>query len=404
MSQCSRRCEEGQVRRVKGLHSCCYDCVDCKAGSYLRNPGETLPGEQDPGGKGSAGSGAHSLARVLVHPGLEATPQHPLRFHTTDDLFCTQCGQDQWSPARSRHCFPRRPKFLAWGDLAVLLLLVLLGLALGLVLVTLGLFVRHRDSPLVLASGGLRGCFGLACLGFACLSVLLFPGRPSPASCLAQQPLLHLPLTGCLSTLCLQAAEIFVESELPPSWADRLRGGLRGPWAWLAVLFAMLVEAALCTWCLLAFPPKVVTDWRVLPTEVLVHCRVRSWASFGLVHAANAVLASLCFLGTFLVDTQPGRYNGARGLTFAMLAYFITWITFMPLFANVYVAYQPAVQMGAGLFCALGILAAFHLPKCYLLLWQPELNTPEFFLGGGPGGATGQDSSRVEEETQGRHE
>ncbi|XP_014639207.1 PREDICTED: taste receptor type 1 member 3 [Ceratotherium simum simum] len=358
VSQCSRQCKEGQVRRVKGFHSCCYDCVDCKAGSYRRNP---------------------------------------------DDLLCTLCDQDQWSPDRSTRCFPRRPKFLAWGEPAVLVLLMLLGLALCLALAALGLFIQHRDSPLVWASGGPRACFGLACLSLVCLSVLLYPGWPSPTSCLAQQLLLHLPLTGCLSTLFLQAAEIFVRAELPISWADWLHGRLRGPWAWLAVLLAMLAEAALCTWYLVAFPPEVMTDWRVLPTEALVHCRVHSWVSFGLVHTTNATLAFLCFLGTFLVQSQPGRYNGARGLTFATLAYFITWISFVPLFANVHVAYQPAVQMGAILLCALGILATFHLPKCYLLLWRPELNTPEFFLGGGPGDAKGQDGSGGGEETQGKN-
>ncbi|XP_059547574.1 taste receptor type 1 member 3 isoform X3 [Myotis daubentonii] len=349
VSQCSRQCQEGQVRRVKGFHSCCYDCVDCKAGSYQRSP---------------------------------------------DDLFCTPCAQDQWSPDRSLRCFPRRPRCLAWGELTVLLLLALLGLALGLVLAALGLFVRHRDSPLVRASGGPRACFGLACLGLVCLSVLLLPGWPSPAGCLAQQPLLHLPLTGCLSTLFLQAAEIFVEAELPPSWADWLRGHLQGPRAWLAVLLAVLVEAALCTWYLAAFPPEVAMDWQVLPTEVLVHCRVRSWVGFGLVHAAHGALASLCFLGTFLVHRQPGRHDGARSLAFAMLAYFITWVSFVPLFANVHVAYQPAVQMGTSLLCVLGILATFHLPKCYLLLRLPAGNPPEFFLGGGPGSASGLGGSR----------
>uniref|UniRef100_A0A8C6EXT0 Taste receptor type 1 member 3 n=1 Tax=Marmota marmota marmota TaxID=9994 RepID=A0A8C6EXT0_MARMA len=341
-SQCSRQCEEGQVRRVKGFHSCCYDCVDCKAGNYRQS---------------------------------------------LDDFVCTPCGQDQWSPERSTRCFPRRPRFLAWGEPTVLLLLLLLSLVLGLTLAALGLFVCHWDSPLVQASGGPRACFGLACLGLVCLSVLLFPGRPGPASCLAQQPLAHLPLTGCLSTLFLKAAETFVESELPPNWATWLHGCLRGPWAWLVVLLAILTEAVLCAWYLVAFTPEVMTDWRVLPTEALVHCHMRSWVSLGLVHITNASLAFLCFLGTFLVQSQPGRYNHARGLTFAMLAYFITWVSFVPLLTNVQVVYQPAVQMGAILLCALGILAAFHLPKCYLLLWWPRLNTPEFFLGAGPGDA-----------------
>ncbi|XP_026270684.2 taste receptor type 1 member 3 [Urocitellus parryii] len=355
-SQCSRQCEEGQVRRVKGFHSCCYDCVDCKAGNYRQSP---------------------------------------------DDFVCTPCGQDQWSPERSTRCFPRRPRFLAWGEPTVLLLLLLLSLVLGLTLAALGLFVCHWDSPLVQASGGPLACFGLACLGLVCLSVLLFPGRPGPASCLAQQPLAQLPLTGCLSTLFLKAAETFVESELPPNWATRLHGCLRGPWAWLVVLLAILTEAVLCAWYLVAFTPEVMTDWRVLPTEALVHCHMRSWVSLGLVHITNASLAFLCFLGTFLVQSQPGRYNHARGLTFAMLAYFITWVSFVPLLTNVQVVYQPAVQMGAILLCALGILAAFHLPKCYLLLWWPRLNTPEFFLGAGPGDARDRGRSGSREGPQG---
>lgn len=328
-------------------------------------------------------------------------PQHPLSPPlAVDDLLCTQCERDRWSPDRSLRCFPRRPKFLEWGEPATLLLLVLLGLALGLVLAALGLFVRHRDSPLVQASGGPRACFGLACLGLVCLSTLLYPGRPRPAHCLARQLLLHLPLAGCLSTLVLQAAEVFVESELRPSRADRLRSHLQGPQAWLAVLLAMLVEAALCAWSLGAFPPEVVTDWQALPTEALVHCRMRSWVAFGLPHSANALLASLCFLGAFLGHGRPGRCGGARGLTFAMLAYFITWVSFVPLFANVHVAHQPAVQMGASLLCALGILATVHLPTCCLLLRQPESNTPEFFSGGVPGDAGGRGGSGAEQETE----
>ncbi|XP_007943697.1 taste receptor type 1 member 3 [Orycteropus afer afer] len=355
VSQCSRQCRKGQVRRVKGSHSCCYDCIDCRAGTYRHNP---------------------------------------------DDLFCTPCGLEEWSPDRSTRCFPRKPKFLAWGEPITLGLLVLLGLVLGLALAALGLFIHHRDSPMVRASGGPLACFGLACLGLVCLSVLLFPGWPSPASCLAQQPLSHLPLTGCLSTLFLQAAETFVESELPRGWTGWLQGLLRGPGAWLVVLLAISAEAGLCTWYLVVFPPEVVTNWQTLPQEVLVHCRVRSWVSFGLVHATNATLAFLCFLGTFLVQSRPNRYNRARGITFATLAYFITWISFVPLFTNVHIAYQPAVQMGAILICALGILAAVHLPKCYLLLWQPALNTPEFFLGEGPG-AVGETRENQESVTPG---
>ncbi|XP_055984308.1 taste receptor type 1 member 3 [Sorex fumeus] len=338
-NQCSPQCEEGQVRRVKGFHSCCYDCVDCPAGSYQHSPGDTL---------------------------------------------CRRCAPDQWSPARSPRCFPRTPRILAWGEPVVLVLLALLGLTLSLVLGALGLFLQHRHSPLVRASGGPRACFGLSCLGLGCLGVLLFPGRPSSARCLAQQPLLQLPLTGCLSTLFLQAIQIFAGSALPPGWAGPLQGCLQRAWAWLVVLLALLVQVALCAWFLVAFPPQVVADGQVLPSEMLLQCHQHSWLAFGLVHAPSNVLAALCFLSTFLVRSQPDSHTGARSLTFAALAYLLTWTSYVPLSANVHVNYQPAVEMGATLLSALGILATFHLPLCYMLLRQLHGNTPALFPGEGP--------------------
>lgn len=39
-SKCSADCEDGQVRRVKGFHSCCYDCIDCLPGTYQKEKGE----------------------------------------------------------------------------------------------------------------------------------------------------------------------------------------------------------------------------------------------------------------------------------------------------------------------------------------------------------------------------
>ena len=33
-STCSSECGPGQVRRVKGFHSCCYDCIDCLPGTF----------------------------------------------------------------------------------------------------------------------------------------------------------------------------------------------------------------------------------------------------------------------------------------------------------------------------------------------------------------------------------
>lgn len=113
VSQCSRQCREGQVRRVKGFHSCCYDCVDCKAGSYQRHPGEALGGQPTlrpvrPGTATGSGLGQRQGRKPVA-------PSRPLSSLASDDALCSKCDQDQWSPDGSTRCFPRTPRFLAWG-------------------------------------------------------------------------------------------------------------------------------------------------------------------------------------------------------------------------------------------------------------------------------------------------
>uniref|UniRef100_A0A6I8PCI3 Taste receptor type 1 member 3 n=1 Tax=Ornithorhynchus anatinus TaxID=9258 RepID=A0A6I8PCI3_ORNAN len=325
VSQCSSQCEEGQIRRVKGFHSCCYDCLDCKAGTYRRE---------------------------------------------RDDLACLDCQPSEWSPPRSTRCFPRTDTFLAWGDPAAVGLVLLLLLELTLAGAALLLFCRHLGSPVVEAAGGRLACLSLLALALAAAGALLFPGPPTARGCLAQQPLFLLPLTACLTAMWLKASELFLGSEWP-ALVGPFRRALRGGRAWLAVALGVLAEGALCAGSIVAFLPRVTRDTRTLPTQTLILCRGNTWVGFGIMHALPATLAFGCFLGTFLTH-QPGPGGGlARGLTFAALTYFATWVCFVPVHANAPRATWTALQMGAQLLCVLGLLASFYLPRCYVLLHPP---------------------------------
>lgn len=60
--------------------------------------------------------------------------------------------------------------------------------------------------------------------------------------------------------------------------------------------------------------------------------------------------------------------------------------------------------MGTILFYVLGILATFHLLSVLpAAVGGHSLNTPSFFLGGGPSDARGQGGSGHEEETPGKN-
>ncbi|XP_016402440.1 taste receptor type 1 member 3-like, partial [Sinocyclocheilus rhinocerous] len=144
MSTCSSDCGIGQVRRVKGFHSCCFDCIDCKEGTFL---------------------------------------------NSSDDIQCKSCPAGQWSTLRSTSCVYPIYTYLDWSNYESI------GLILGgiLVLVSLvwvgALFFMHRGTPLVKTAGGPLSGLMLLSLAGECISLVLFLGQPGDVVCRLQEPL-----------------------------------------------------------------------------------------------------------------------------------------------------------------------------------------------------------------------
>ncbi|XP_008165571.2 taste receptor type 1 member 3 [Chrysemys picta bellii] len=333
VSTCFRRCEPGQIKRVKGFHLCCYDCIDCEENTYQS---------------------------------------------TKEDLFCTDCPKHQWSPIRSTKCYDRSERYLFWDEPLIIGLLVLMLFVTVLTCLSAVLFLKNLNTPLVQASGGARSIFALLCLLLMYLSLCLHIGKPSTAGCMVQQPLYTLCLSACFSTFLVKSLEIVLLTEFtscPKSfllWVTQKR-------AWLVVAVACLVESMLCFWYIYSVPALPARDYKLLHSQVLIRCRIQSWFAFILIHGYTGGLAFICFLCTFMVQTPAKKYNIARGITFSMLSYFVTWIAFVATYSTVQATQQPAAQICGGLLCTLGLLASYYLPKCYILLFKPEWNTVAYF-------------------------
>ncbi|KAG6936354.1 taste 1 receptor member 3 [Chelydra serpentina] len=333
VSTCFRRCEPGQIKRVKGFHLCCYDCIDCEENTY------------------------HS---------------------TKEDLFCTDCPEHQWSPIRSTKCYDRSERYLFWDESLVVGLLVLMLFAMVLTCLTAVLFLKNLNTPLVQASGGARSLFALLCLLLLCLSLCLHIGKPTAVSCMVQQPLYTLCLTACFSTFLVKSLEIVLLTEFtscPKSsllWVTQKR-------AWLIVAAVCLLESMLCFWYIYSVPAIPVSNYKLLPSQVLIRCNIQSWFAFIMIHGYTGGLAFICFLCTFMVQTPAKKYNIARGITFTMLSYFVTWIAFVATYSTVKQTQQPAAQIFGQLLFVLGLLASYYFPKCYILLFKPGWNTAAYF-------------------------
>ncbi|NXY55306.1 TS1R3 protein, partial [Callaeas wilsoni] len=332
-SECFRRCQPGQFRRIKGFNLCCYDCTDCPENTF---------------------------------------------WSSSDSISCSSCPQHQWAPARSTQCHDRSERFLFWDEPVAVALVTLMALSTALSCVTALLFLKHLQTPLVQASGGGRSLFALLSLVLLSLSCCLYVGKPSDGLCTVQQLSHALCLNGCFSTFVPKALEITLVTEFPRCAPRLLRWVTHGR-AWLLVAASLLTEALLCFCHFHLGPDYLVADYESLPSEVLLVCGTKSWAAFALLHGYNSCLAFACFLCTFMVQTPSRRYNVARGITFAILIYFVIWIFFIVIFATLRTVLRPVTQICTILATALGILGSYFIPKCYIIVFRPHLNTRDYF-------------------------
>uniref|UniRef100_A0A8C8AY36 Taste receptor type 1 member 3 n=1 Tax=Otus sunia TaxID=257818 RepID=A0A8C8AY36_9STRI len=332
-SECFRRCKPGQFRRIKGFHLCCYDCTDCPENTF---------------------------------------------WSSKDSSTCTSCPEHQWAPGRSTRCYNRGERYLFWNQPLTLALLTLMSITVALTCLAAVIFLKNLETPLVQASGGKLNLFALFMLTLLCLSCCLYIGKPSDDLCMMQQIVYALCLNGCFSTFLIKSLEITLVTEFPRCAPTFLRW-LTQRRAWFLVALSLLTECLLCFCYLRLGPDYLVSDYKSLPTEVLLVCNTESWFAFALMHGYNGCLAFVCFLCTFMVQTSGKKYNIARGITFTILIYFIIWIFFIAIFVTLKTVLRSVTQIGTILTTCLGILGIYYIPKCYIILLKPDMNTVDYF-------------------------
>ncbi|XP_026205130.1 taste receptor type 1 member 3 [Anabas testudineus] len=335
LSTCSAACATGQVRRVKGFHSCCFDCIDCLPGTYQAN---------------------------------------------YDDIQCTMCPERQWSVLRSTNCTDPTFEVFSWDTpeaLRLMLFEVLLLLCYGSVGVVL---LRHWGTPLVQAVGGAQGFVALISLMGACLSLLFFLGEPGDTVCRLQLPLISFFQTVTLSIMTSISVQIVFVSEFPEKASSHLHI-LRGPGRWLFVLVCCTVQAGLCGWFVQEGPPLsvYVANMKINFVRTFLACPVLPLMGFALMQGFNTAMALMSFMCTFMAAKPLHQYNLARDITFSSLIYCVLWVLFIPIYIGLNDKSRSIVYVSFTLLSDLGLVAAYYFPKCYLLLREPNLNTPEHF-------------------------
>ncbi|XP_052026866.1 vomeronasal type-2 receptor 26-like isoform X2 [Apodemus sylvaticus] len=294
---------------------------------------------------------------------------------------CLLCPKEQYSSHSRDHCLPRTEIFLAFEEpLGFILALAALLLA-GLAVLVLGVFLRHRDTPVVRANNRTLSYFLLISLSLCALCALLFLGRPTVITCLLRQTTFAVVFTVAVSSVLAKTLTVVLAFRVTRP-RSRIQVCLNPGASTSVVLIASTIQAVLCGVWLATSPPFPDRDMVSEPQHIVIQCQEGSGATFFCVLGYLGFLAGGTFSVAFLARGLPDVFNETKFLTFSMLLFCSVWTAFLPLYHSARGKSTVAVEIFSILASTAGLLGGIFIPKCYIILLKPERNTPAWLRQG----------------------
>ncbi|OCT99163.1 hypothetical protein XELAEV_18004954mg, partial [Xenopus laevis] len=300
--------------------------------------------------------------------------------YKVNSVTCIRCPYNEWPNEQRDQCIAKAEEFLSYTDNVISVLFSSLSVFLSVITaLMLGVFTVHRDTPIVRANNRSLSFLLLVSIKLSFLSVFLFLGRPVDITCMLRNITFGITFSIAVSSLLAKTIMVYIAFKATKpgsSWRKWIGVKLSNS----VVLFCSSIQIIICMTWLAISPPFQELDLHTYPGTIIIQCNEGSAIGFYSVIGYMGLLAAVSFVLAFLARTLPNSFNEAKYITFSMLLFCSVWITMIPAYLSTKGKNTVCVEIFAILTSSAGLLACIFLPKCYIILFRPEMNTKSKLL------------------------